>query len=157
MANSASFWFTFGLCKQTTFLQEINVQMSIQYMKRGFKPRSLRATESLPCQIANSAIDTEAKHLRRGQKMRRPKTKQAEWIFTLKGGKVTTVRPIAAHCSAAPSSKKSVSGQLMPMLICQLMPMLKSKSCPTETEKRLRRQFIGIAIFFVSVKTDLQK
>ena len=83
--------------------------------------------------------------------MRRPPKKQAEWIFTLKGGKVTTVRPIAAHCSAAPSSKKSVSGpicQLMPMLICQLMPMLMSKSCPTETEKRLRRQFIGIAIFF---------
>ena len=84
--------------------------------------------------------------------MGRPPKKQAEWIFTLKGGKVTTVRPIAAHCSAAPSSKKSVSGP-----ICQLMPMLMSKSCPTETEKRLRRQFIGIAIFFVSVKTDLQK
>ena len=75
--------------------------------------------------------------------------KQAEWIFTLKGGKVTTVRPIAAHCSAAPSSKKSVSGPICQlMLICQLMPMLMSKSCRTETEKRLRRQFIGIAIFF---------
>ena len=75
--------------------------------------------------------------------MGRPPKKQAEWIFTLKGGKVTTVRPIAAHCSAAPSSKKSVSGP-----ICQLMPMPMSKSCRTETEKRLRRQFIGIAIFF---------